>query len=146
MGFLNMFENKFEDLYQPNISRLKCAVENVFDAMPMAQFFSKCALDKRSTTKVLLTCLNQVLISCVQYLTDDFTVAFWSQPKSTLLKKLEMCIELKDYALNCLNKSINKIKIEDREPFLVLYITSFGNFIEFANRLNKVSTLIMNRK
>jgi len=143
VNFLNSFEKMFEDLYQPDIVRLRYAVENIFDAMPIAQFFSKYAFDKRSTTKVLLTCLNQMVISCVQYLTDDFTVTFWSQSKSILLKKLELCIELKDHVFYCHNKSVNKINIEDREPFRVLFITSFGNFVEFINRLDKVSTLII---
>lgn len=134
----------FEDLYQTNINLLRSAVEKVFDIMPNAQSFSKYAFDKQFTTKMMLTCLNQTVISSVNYLTDDLTVVFWSQPKFLLLEKLERCIELKEHVFNCHNKSVNKIKIEDREPFRILFITSFGNFVEFVNRLEKVSALITN--
>lgn len=144
--YLNSFEKLFEDLYQIDIDRLRSAIENVFDAMPIAQSFSKYAFDKRSTTKMLLTCLNQTVISSVNYLTDDLTVSFWSQAKSLLIEKLERCIGLKDHVFNCHNKSVNKINAEDREPFRVLFITSFGNFVEFINRLDKVSTLISNNE
>jgi len=142
--YLNSFEKVFEDLYQTDINRLRLAVENVFDIMPNAQSFSMDAFDKRFTTKLLLTCLNQMVISSVNYLTDDLNVVFWSQPKVLLLEKLQQCIELKEHVFNCHNKSVNKVNIEDREPFRVLFITSFGNFVEFVNRLEKVSRLITN--
>jgi len=142
--YLNSFEKMFEDLYQTDISRLRLAIENVFDTMPMAQSVSKYAFDKQSTTKVLLTCLNQTVISSVNYLTDDLTVALWSQNKSMLLEKFVQCIGLKEHVFNCYNKLIKKINAENREPFQILFITSFGNFAEFVNRLDKVSTLITN--
>lgn len=83
--------------------------------------------------------MNQIIISSVNYLTNEKTVEFWKQSEVVMIKKLEKCILLKDHVFDCYNKMLNKIIIEKREPFKIFSKTSFRHFEEFVNRLEKVS-------
>lgn len=86
-----------------------------------------------------MTCMNQTVISSVNYLTNEKKVQFWKQPEVVMIKKLEECISLKNHVFDCYNKTLNKITIEQREPFKIFSKTSFRHFEEFVNRLEKVS-------
>lgn len=140
--YLNLFEQYFDYLYTNDIEKLKLGVEYMFDGLPMAQEFSQQSFGKRYITKILLTCLNQIVASSVDYLTSDHNgknMIFWKQPLSTLIGKLDKCIQLKVYVIECYNKMSNKIIAEGRGLFQILYNTTFGNFILFFHRIGQVS-------
>lgn len=138
INYLKFTENLYKGLYRNDINHLKCAIEDVFNAFPLVQSFSPYYNDKRSMTKLLLMCTNQVVISSVNYLTKNNTVSIWNQSKELMTEKLNECIALKEHVFYCYNKTLNKIIAEERQEFKISLNTSLGNMIYFVERLDKV--------
>lgn len=136
---LNSIENLFEPLYRKNISILKSSITYIIGVLSMVQTFYVLSLKLRSMSKLLLSCLNQLALSCADYLNDSNTSTFWKQPKNVMIEKLEKCIELKDHVFECFNKTVKTITVEGRETFKILFAGTFLHFVRFINRLIKVS-------
>jgi len=137
--YLNSMEKSFGGLYQHDIKKIRLSINYVFVDLPNVQTFAPKLFNKRYMTKLLLTCMNQIVIACIIYLTDDNSVIFWMEPKMLMIKKLKKCVKLKEHVFNCYDKAVNKLMAEGREPFQFSYNTSFGDFIAFINRLDRVS-------
>jgi hypothetical protein len=129
----------FVELYRSDIEHLKLSIEIIFNHLSMSQTFSNYSFDKQFTTEIFLSCLNQIIISSVNYLTKDNIVDFWEQPKSLMIEKLNQTIALKDHIFKCYDKMLNKRTAEDCSEFQILFVISFDLFVLFINRLNKVS-------
>lgn len=136
---LNSVENLFEPLYRKNISILKSSIAYIIGILSMVQTFYKLSLKMRSMSKLLLSCLNQLALSCADYLNDSNTATFWKQPKNVMIEKLEKCIDLKDHVFKCFNRTVKTIDAEGREPFQILFAGTFLHFVRFIDRLIKVS-------
>lgn len=136
---LNNVEKLFEGLYRKDIQTLMSSIAYTFGVVSLIQTFFKLSLKKRAMTKLLLSCLNQFVRSSVDYLNDTNTATFWKQPKNLMIEKLEKCIELRDHVFKTYSNTLNVITAEGRESFKLLFVTTFGNFVLFINRLIKVS-------
>jgi hypothetical protein len=86
--YLNSCEAIFKELYSSDIGHLKLSIENVFNTLLMFQTFSCYSFDKSLITEILLTCLNQIVISSINYLTNNNTEIFWEQSKQIMIEKL----------------------------------------------------------
>lgn len=137
--YLNSVEKSFDGLYQSDIKQLRLAIDYIFVDLPNVQSFAVNSFDKRYMTKLMLTCMNQIVISCINYLTDEDTVVFWKEPKELMIMKLDQCIRLKEHVYSCYNKSVNKLIAENRDPFQISFETSIGLFLVFIDRLEKVT-------
>lgn len=136
--YLNSVEKSFDGLYQSDIKQLRLAIDYIFVDLPNVQSFAVNSFDKRYMTKLMLTCMNQIVISCINYLTEDNAKIFWKEPKELMITKLDQCIRLKEHVYGCYNKSVNKLIAENREPFQISFETSIGLFLVFIDRLEKV--------
>lgn len=141
---MNSCEGIFKEIYLIDIAHLKLSIENVFNTLSMSQTFSNCSFDKSLMTEILLTCLNQIVISSVNYLTNENTVVFWDQSKQIMIEKLVECISLKDHIFNCYNKMQNILIIKDCKPYEVFFVISFDYVTLFFDRLKKVCLYINN--
>jgi hypothetical protein len=139
---LNSCEAIFKELYSSDIGHLKLSIENVFNTLSMFQTFSCYSFDKSLITEILLTCLNQIVISSINYLTNNNKVVFWEQSKQIMIEKLVECISLKDHIFNCYNKMQNILIIKNCEPFEVFFVISFDHVTLFFDRIKKVCCCI----
>lgn len=105
----------------------------------MSQTFSNYSFDKMFTTEIFLSCLNQIVVSSVNYLNEYNTGNFWEQPKSLMVEKLNQTIALKDHVFKCYDKMLNIRTVENCNKFQILFYIAFENFVSFINRLDKVS-------
>lgn len=137
--YLNSCEKFLEELYRSDIEHLKLSIELVFNHVSMSQTYSNYSFDKQFTTEIFLTCLSQIVISSVNYLTNDNSVNFWDQPGSLMIEKLNQSIALKDHIFKCYNKMLNKRNAEDCDKFQILFVIAFENYVMFINRLETVS-------
>lgn len=139
--YLNSVEKSFDKLYQNDIEQLRLGIDYVFVDLPNVQSFAVHTFDKQYMTKLMLLCMNQIVISCINYMTENNTVVFWNEPKHLMIYKLEKCIQLNEHVFCCYNKTANKLSAEGRKPFQLSFDTSIGHFIMFIERLGKVSGL-----
>lgn len=136
---LRYIEKMFDGLYRKNIDGLKSSFENILDVLPMIQSFHLRSFNKRYTTRLLVSCFNQVIVWSVNYLTNDNSIIFWTQPEQLMIEKLTKCIELKSHIVHCYNKMMNKSISDGLYPFQILLNSAFENFVVFIDRLQKVS-------
>ncbi|PSN47670.1 Dynein heavy chain 8 [Blattella germanica] len=90
-------------------------------------------------TALLVKITNQMITSCRIYLTSNFTVRVWDQPKHQIIKKMEECLHLYSKYFICFQATKNKIKETPGETSLEcseMYV--FGKFETFKERLEKI--------
>lgn len=136
--YLNSVEKSFDGLYRCDVEQLKLAVDRVLVDLPNAQSFAGRSFDRRYATKLILTCMNQLAISCVSYLTEGNATVFWRAPKDRMARRLGECIALREHVHDCFNRAANRLLAEGRAPFCISYDTSTGLFVAFIERLVKV--------
>lgn len=140
--YLASVEKSFDGLYRCDVEQLKLAVDRVLVDLPNAQSFAGRSFDRRYATKLILTCMNQLAISCVGYLTEGNATVFWRAPKDRMARRLGECIALREHVINCFNRVASRLLAEGRAPFCISYDTSTGLFVAFIERLVKVKPLL----
>lgn len=129
----------FDGFYRKTFDDLKKSLENIFDVMPIIQSFYSHSFDKRNMTRLLFSCFSQIITICINYLTVDKSIVFWSQPEDVMIEKLTKCIEFKDHVVYCTMKMKKKIAVDDLSPFETILNCAFKSFVLFVDRLEKVS-------
>lgn len=131
----------FDGFYRKSFGDLKKSLENIFDVLPIIQTFYSHSFDKRNMTRLLFSCFSQIIMICVNYLTNNKSIEFWAQSDDVMIEKLTKCIEFKVHVVYCIVKMKKKISVDDLIPFESILSCAFKSFVLFVNRLEKVSGL-----
>ncbi|XP_050528019.1 dynein axonemal heavy chain 8-like [Daktulosphaira vitifoliae] len=142
LKYLKPIESLFAGLYISDTQAIKSAIRDITIALPLVRSFSSHYTSKRSMTKLLLMCINQIVLSCINYLTNNKTTTIWNQSKLLMIKKLNDCINLYDEVLKSYNDMRNKTKSDNREELIFSHETSLEKLYLFVNRMAKIKNVI----
>ncbi|XP_050440010.1 dynein axonemal heavy chain 5-like [Adelges cooleyi] len=137
LKYLKPIEFLFKGLYRTDPQSIKAAIADVTNALPLVRSFSTHYTSKRNMTKLLLMCVNQVVISSINCLTNNNTTSIWKQSKALMIDKLSECIGMYDQVLKGYNDMKNKTKSDNHTP-------DFMNVLKVLNNFEKLNLNCLN--
>ncbi|CAF4427698.1 unnamed protein product, partial [Didymodactylos carnosus] len=137
--YLYTLEKFCEPLYNSDPVGMLDSIPGLINAVRMIHSISRYYNTSERMTSLFVKITNQMITTCKNYVTNNYTETIWSQEQSILISKLRDCIKLNDeYQRNFQLTKTKLAQTPNERPFDFSEMYIFGKFDSFQRRCEKI--------
>ncbi|CAF0723345.1 unnamed protein product [Didymodactylos carnosus] len=137
--YLYTLEKFCEPLYNSDPVGMLDSIPGLINAVRMIHSISRYYNTSERMTSLFVKITNQMITTCKNYVTNNYTETIWSQDQSVLISKLRDCIKLNDeYQRNFQLTKTKLAQTPNDRPFDFSEMYIFGKFDSFQRRCEKI--------
>ncbi|KAF0306204.1 Dynein heavy chain 5, axonemal [Amphibalanus amphitrite] len=117
------------------------SIAGLFNAVRMIHSVSHYYNSSERMSALLIKVTNQMIVSCMDYISDRGRYTIWNQPEEDVRSKIRDCISLRDHYHAGLERAETTLENVGDRPFEFSKVYIFGKFDAFCSRLTMITNL-----
>ena len=140
--YLYTLEKFCDPLYNSDPVSMISDIPGLINAIRMIHSISRYYNTSERMTSLFYKVTNQMINACKSYISCSGTQTIWSQPQTTVIKKLKDAIKLNQEYQSSFQKTKEKLmRMPDEKPFDFSEMYIFGKFETFTRRCQNIIDL-----
>ncbi|KAJ2947929.1 hypothetical protein O0L34_g9722 [Tuta absoluta] len=140
--YLYALQKYCEPLYRSDPSTMQQYIPALLYTVRMVYATSRYYNTTKQISTLLVKVTNQLLNTCMNYLTKNGQKTIWNQDKYKFMNKARLCIGLYSFYRECYDETqVEMAAAADERPFDCSEMYIFGKFETFRKRLMKIIDL-----